>query len=262
MPPLPASPASGAPEYPPSAVLWETISPAVQRPPRPVGAEHAGHDLAVQHEIALAPVEARDRGPAPERDQVLAVRLRGQREGRAGQQVARRHRAGRETLRLLRVGLALQPAGEALRIAPGLLFLPGLPFRVAAGLGPIRTPIRGLRPDPLAGQRDLGAGHRRRAHPALDRLQHLFGHRAPEARDPRLRDRPVVADRADRLGPGDRRPRGAGQHQRHGLLALVVAVRPHLDHDRLPRLAGPEGQRAARRDIVLSATVAVPSRVS
>ena len=219
-------------------------------PARPVGAEHAGHDLAVQHEIALAPVEARHRAPAPERDQVLAGRLRGQRERRAGQQVARRHRAGPETLRLLRIGLALQPAGEALRIAPGLLFPPGLPFRVAAGLGLPRTPIRGLRPDPLAGERDLGAGRRRRAHPALDRLQHLFGHRAPEARDPRLRDWSVIVDMAVVLAPPDHGALRVRQHEPYGFPPLVVRIRKHFHGHRVLCLGPLERQRSAPLDVI------------
>ena len=186
-------------------MLWETISPAVPAPARPVGAEHAGHDLAVQHEIALAPVEARHR--ARPQSETRSRRPSPRSARRTSRSAGRAASPRGDVRRCASSGsVSPQPAGEALRIAPGLLFPPGLPFRVAAGLGLPRTPIRGLRPDPLAGERDLGPGRRRRAHPALDRLQHLFGHRAPEARDPRLRDRPVVADRTDRLGPGDRRP--------------------------------------------------------
>ena len=116
----------------------------------------------------------------------------------------------------------------------------------SASLPPAPDPDPGD-PDPTPicwpARRDLDPGRGRRAHPPLNRLQHLLGHRTPEARNPRPRDRTGVEDRADALGVADRRPAGVREHQAQGLAALVVAVGQDPDLDGLHRLARLEGQR-------------------
>ena len=67
--------------------------PRNHRIAREVGAHHRARHLTVEGELALAPVEARHRAPAPERGEAPLRRPAGEREGRAGQHLAPRERA-------------------------------------------------------------------------------------------------------------------------------------------------------------------------
>ena len=79
-------------------------------------------------------------------------------------------------------------------------------------------------------------------------------HRAPEARDPRIRHRIGVVDGPRLLGVAELHARRALVRERpcHRLRALVMRVVEHRYRDRLRCLARVEGERVARVRVVLS----------
>ena len=84
----------------------------------------------------------------------------------------------------------------------------------------------------------------------FDCLHCVVRRRAPEPRQPRLRHRIAVVDKAKPyVLPEIRTPRIA-QHHKQRLLALVVGVIEHRHRDGLRENAGREGQRAVNRRVV------------
>ena len=199
------------------ALALREQQPCRPRPARPVRAQQAARHLAVDREIAVAAVEARHRAPAPDREDAVALRFPGQREGRALQQVPPRRR-------------------PSLRQQRGALF---------------KARHRRLGDDRLPAEARLGAGRRLRPHPGVHRVQHLLRHRAPEPPDPRSRHRVRVDDRSHRGRIHQAHPMtGVAQRQPQRLIALVQLVVQHSHGDLFLRLPGREVQIAKPRQVV------------
>ena len=90
----------------------------------------------------------------------------------------------------------------------------------------------------------------RHLQPFLHLLDHVHRRRPPESRQQRPRQRVPVLDRPRCLVVTQTAARDVRQLQFERLLALVVRVVEHRDHDRLRRVAGREGQRPARRHVI------------
>ena len=100
--------------------------------------------------------------------------------------------------------------------------------------------------------REVRARSARRLQPRRHRRHRVRRRRPAEPRQPVLLQRVGVLAHPPRLAVGDARARGVRQRQLEQLLALVVRVVEDRDRDRLLPLPRREGERAARRRVVLA----------